>query len=374
MHLTLSLTHRCCFACSYCYAGTSRPTAMSRETAELAVDGALEAAEGKLDLGFFGGEPLLAWDLLRQTTEYAVRQAERRAVRLRTTVTTNASCLTSERMAWLQSAAFHVGVSLDGNRAMHDECRRYADGRSSFDDCLRGARIALAAEPSTEVIAVASPRNVCHLAAGVHFLATTVGFQHITVSPDYYATWSEEHLATWRAAMKQTADIYLQHYRGGTPFHLSYLDNKIISRLKGSLGQADICHFGAGEYAVAPSGRVYPCERLIGDDSGEGWVLGDVHDGWVPSAPNDSPSAHRCTNPECASCTIEPVCQRHCGCVNYALTGHADRTDGVVCFHERTTAALADRVADTLFAEGNQAFLRRFYGEEGPAETCEEDE
>ena len=67
---------------------------------------------------------------------------------------------------------------------------------------------------------------------------------------------------------------------------------------------------------------------------------------------------------ECIGCEFRPRCMNWCCCINYALTGAIDETDGIVCFHERTAIKVADRVGSLLFEEKNPAFLNRFYYEE----------
>src|SRR5688572_23582092 len=101
MNLTLVLTHQCNLACGYCYAGAKDQRRMDWDTAKAAIDAALATGEKKLDLSFFGGEPLLEWDMLVKATEYAEARAPEAGVRLRTLITTNGTHLTEARLAWL---------------------------------------------------------------------------------------------------------------------------------------------------------------------------------------------------------------------------------------------------------------------------------
>ncbi len=124
MDLTLCLTHDCNLACSYCYAGHKRAVVMTRETAAAALDLAFrELRTGKLQLSFFGGEPLLEWDTLAWATDRARGMAADAGVDLQLTVTTNATLLTDERVAWLTDREFALGISIDGDRESHDRTR-----------------------------------------------------------------------------------------------------------------------------------------------------------------------------------------------------------------------------------------------------------
>ena len=118
--LTLCLTHDCNLRCRYCYAGRKYAHAMSRETAERGMDiGLAEVVrtERGLDLSFFGGEPLLEWDLLQHCCNYLKQQAAEQGVRVRFGITTNGTLLTRKRLEWLAEQDFLVGLSVDGSRS-----------------------------------------------------------------------------------------------------------------------------------------------------------------------------------------------------------------------------------------------------------------
>ena len=69
-------------------------------------------------------------------------------------------------------------------------------------------------------------------------------------------------------------------------------------------------------------------------------------------------------NADCMACAIRTRCMNWCCCINYAMTGAIDLTDGILCFHERTAVSVADHVAEVLYGESNPTFLSRFYYED----------
>jgi len=364
MDLTLSLTHDCNLACSYCYAGTKHPTTMSWEVARQAVDFALSFPCESAQLGYFGGEPLLAWDLLMRSADYADTVAAEKGIRLKRTVTTNGTLLNPARAAWLKAHDFYPALSLDGNRAMHEATRPFARGASSFDACLRGLEILQKEFPAVEVIVVPDPANIHHLDAGVRFLAGEQGVTRVSVNPNFYAAWPPEALAAWRAAFLSLGDYYVQRYRENRPLALNFIDGKIITRLKDGFECRDRCNFGEREIAVAPSGRIYPCERIVADDTNADLCIGDVFAGFAEARRQEVLGRRGNVNAECLSCGIRRRCMNWCCCINYALTGAIDRTDGIICFHERLAVEVADHAGETLFTEGNAPFLSRFYYED----------
>lgn len=361
MDFSLSLTHDCNLACRYCYAGTKRRDRMAWETAAAAIDFAFTFAAPELQLGFFGGEPLLEWDLLTRCTVRTGELAAAHNVRLKKTVTTNGTLLTPERVEWLYRQGFFPAVSVDGNRAMHDRTRPFADGRSSHDACVRGLRLARERFPDVEVILVADPANIAHLADGLRELAETEGVRRLSVNPNFFAAWDETARDEWRRAYEAVADFYLARHRAGRPVAVNFLDAKIITRLKNGYAACDKCNFGEREIAVAPSGRLYPCERLIGEDRNDVMCIGDVFHGFDHEKRRSLLARRGNHDPECQDCGYRGRCMNWCGCINHTLTGSIDRTGDSVCFHERLAIAAADRVATLLFAERNPAFLERFY-------------
>jgi uncharacterized protein len=160
------------------------------------------------------------------------------------------------------------------------------------------------------------------------------------------------------------SDDWVRRYREGKPVWVNFVDGKIITRLKQGFSCRDRCGFGCREIAVAPSGNLYPCERLVGEDTDEAIRMGNVNEGIDREKQERYRQATGNADPECARCAIRERCMNWCGCTNYGLTGAIDRTDGVLCWHEQAAIREADRAGATLFAEGNPHFLRTYYGME----------
>ena len=361
MDLTLSLTHDCNLACSYCYAGPKSANSMTLATAKNAIDFAFSFPAEKCQLGFFGGEPLLEWDLLQKSTAYAVSVAESHNTECKKTVTTNATLVTEDKMAWLKENDFWPALSIDGNRAMHDITRPLKSGGSSFDAAMRGLDIALSFFPDMEVIVVPDPSNIMHLFESVQFLAEEKKVLRIAINPNFYTEWPQQTLDQWRDAFKSIGEFYVGRYRERRALAINFIDGKIITRLKDGFEACDHCNFGEREIAVAPSGNIYPCERLVSDDTNDEMCIGNVADGFHDGKRGQILKKRGNVNDECISCAIRSRCMNWCCCINYAMTGAIDSTDGILCFHERLAVEVADEVAQVLYAESNPTFLSRFY-------------
>jgi uncharacterized protein len=361
MQLTLNLTHACNLACTYCYAGAPRAQHMSRGTVVRALDLGLGEcrAGGELQLSFFGGEPLLRWDTLRWATDLAAGRCREAGVTLRPTITTNGSLLSLDRVTWLADRGFAVAISIDGDQAGHDATRPLAGGGSSFALAMAGVHAALPSMPNLEAIMVVAPDNVERVDAGVRHLAAE-GVRCISLNPDFYAQWTDDALTAWERQWVAVADFFVQRFRDGADLYLNFVDTKIITRLKKGFACGDRCRFGEGEVAVAPSGRLYPCERLVGEDTGE-LAIGHVDSGYDETVRQPLLTRRGGVDPGCLECALQPRCMTWCGCINHATTGAIDRVHGLLCLHERLSIREADRAAGILWEEQNPLLLRKYY-------------
>jgi uncharacterized protein len=369
MDFTLCLTHACNLQCDYCYAGPKSARHMTWEVAKRAIDFGLEhtvkrapltPGDPKAQLGYFGGEPLLEWPLLQRSAEYTIAEAARLGMKLKKTVTTNMTLLDEAKVKWFRDSGFYLGLSLDGNAAMHDALRRFPDGSGSHAACAEALRFFRGPAAYAEVIVVVDPRNVAHLADSVEWLIAG-DIRNISLNPNFYIDWPEPALEAWRLAYERIADLYLSCYRKGAPVRVNVIDGKIRVRVKDGYAACDKCGFGDNEIAIAPSGNIYPCERIVADDTNEELRLGNVFSGFDAAKRSRIVSCRGNTEPECADCPVKDRCMNWCSCINVATTGAINRVDGIVCFHERMAIPVADRVGAALYAESNPAFLAKFY-------------
>jgi len=335
---------------------------MPRDVAERAIDLALSVRSNDARMDFFGGEPLMEWDLLRHCTDHAERAAGRAGVRLTKKLTTNGTLLTPERVGWLRRHGFRPDISVDGDRAMHDITRPLRGGGSSFDAVERGLELLLGTFPDASVVIVPDPANVSLLAEGARFLVEEKGVRRLVVSPNFYAEWPDGVRETWREAYERIADLYVGRYRAGRPVSVNVIDGKIASRLLRDFDGCSLCRFGLREMAVAPSGRIYPCDRMVGEDTGGETCIGTVFDGFDEDRRGALLEPLDLSSLGCDGCPVRQRCMNWCRAVNHMTTGSTRTPGEVVCFHERMSAEVADRAGGTLIEEGNLAFVERFGG------------
>jgi uncharacterized protein len=368
--VTLVLTHDCNLGCSYCYAGKKFRKAMTDEVGRAGIDLAIAttAEDGALDLSFFGGEPLLAWEALVSFSRYATARAAEKGLRLRQSVTTNGTLLDRARVDALAELGVYVALSLDGTKDANDLQRPLMSGKSSYDDTLRALELLVEAGRPFQVISVVTPASAKYFAASVEDLFAR-GVPRVVINPCYEAVWTDEDLATWEGEFVKALTTVAGEFRRGRVVSFGPFDNKIITRKKGKLGPEDACSLGEKFFAVAPSGNLYPCERMVGEDDHHEHVIGHVDRG-LDAVNAKAVRAHmpdyHATNDECGDCAEKQSCGAHCACANIAETGKPGVAGGVQCWYERTTLTLGDVFMRAMIEEQNEPFLRWFFPEGAP--------
>jgi len=357
MTFYISLTHNCQLRCNYCYTGEKYHKPISKETILKSIAFILDFPMQELNFGFFGGEPLLEWELLQFATYEMEREAKLRGIVLRKTFTTNGVLLDDKKVAWLREHAFYMVVSLDGNEQMHNTHRVYADSSDTFKDVKAGllALQKLYTPKEYSVISVVTPQNITYLNASVKYLHEVLNVKNIRLALNYFTEWGEE-TKSYREVYHALGHYVIERYREDKEITIDIIDEKILTQLEG----CGSCSFGEMKIAVAPSGNIYPCERLIAEDSGE-LSIGDVYNGFNLLRRNELISQRGNSNEECKTCALRERCTNSCGCTNHTLTNSISTTNGVVCFFQKLFIEVADEVASTLYQEKNRLFLSKFY-------------
>lgn len=361
MKVTLNLTHRCNLSCRYCYSGRAFKKDMPFTTAQKIVDFAMRLTPPgqRVEFCFFGGEPLLCIDLMKNITSY-IREQEREAGKLvRLRITTNGTFLTQPILDFLKEENVDLCISLDGPAHVHDLNRRYQDGRGSFAEVVRNLRKAMKQLASVQVNAVYGPETLDYLPESVSFL-TELGVFVIHLNPNICASWPKDIYPRLRESYRQIAHHYIQSYQHGQEIAVNFIDSKIILFLKGGYTSGDMCGMGETQWAFAPSGNIYPCERFVGEDKDSSLCLGNIHTG-LDLARRCSLLQHKGNhNEQCKTCGLQRYCMNWCGCTNYYLTGHIGLAGPMLCASEKAAIQAAKHVLITLSELENELFINHF--------------
>lgn len=361
---TLCLTHDCTLRCRYCYAGRKYAHAMSRETAARAIDLVFEEARTSkqgADISFFGGEPLLEWELLQWCYQYAMAHAEGLIVPPRFGLTTNGTLLSAEKLTWLAERDFLIGLSIDGSEAMHNINRRRPDGSGSHAEVAEALRrIVEHPRVRSQVICVVTPGNVQHLNDGVAWLAAHYNGP-IGLNIDYWSEWTDEEFEILSRQYTLVTEQVADSYRSGAPIRLRNLEDKITMHLHATEGDCLRCRIGEREIAVSVDGNFFPCSRLVGEGDSPELNFGNVTDGIDRAKQQYIIATRGCATPACKVCSLRRRCLNSCGCTNYAASGKINQVSPFLCCSEKLFIHTADDMAAKLYEEQNPAFMQRFY-------------
>lgn len=285
--ISLNVAQGCNMSCSYCYADEGRFGAHARlmkpEMARRAVDAFLDQVPSGADavLGYMGGEPFLNAALIHETTRYAADRAEARGVRLRFSVTTNATLLRDEDAVLLSEFPFSVAVSLDGDRATSDRQRPMRNGQSSHDRTLAGlAKLTGQGQRPRHVSvrATITPRSG-HLSDMLDaMLAQNVdeaGFAPVLVSPNPRDAFATEDFERFLEQMihcgARAKDALVRRRR----FGFSNFETALQELHRGA-HRPYPCGAAAGYASVSAEGGLFGCHRAIDD---ERFAIGSIEGG-----------------------------------------------------------------------------------------------
>lgn len=281
--LCLNLAHDCNLACRYCFAGQGpfggERGLMPRETARQAID-FLIAASGdrrRLEIDFFGGEPLLDREVLFDVVPYAEERATASGKAFRFTLTTNATPLTDDVIDFLDRHHVALVLSIDGRPSVHDTMRPMRNGRGSYDVVLERIKKAVAARGGQDYYLRGTyTHHNLDFTEDVRHLAD-LGFGRLSLEPvvglagDDYAL-TQDDLARAEAEYERLTAYYLERFEAGRPlvfFHFELEDQGGPCLKKRATG----CGAGHEYLAVTPDGDLFPCHQFVGRD---GFKLGDV--------------------------------------------------------------------------------------------------
>jgi radical SAM protein with 4Fe4S-binding SPASM domain len=238
--------------------------------------------------------------------------------------------------------------------------RLTAGGKGTFDAVAQGlARLRDAGIPH-QLLAVVGPWSAPSLDRTVA-TALALGPEKVQLSIDYGAPWTEESLGALREGLRDAGDVWMAAFRAGKAVPLNPLHGKILAHLHGGMPCASRCLLAQGELTVAPSGNLYPCGQMVGEDDDDALVIGHVSTGVDAARVARLQSARDRIDDTCGDCELVDRCQSQCGCRHLALTGELGKITASLCETEAAFVEEADRVAETLHGEGCRAFLAYYY-------------
>ena len=328
--LCLHIAHACNLSCKYCFAEEGlyhgkKAELMPYEVGKQALD-FLVANSGNrrnLEVDFFGGEPLLNFDVVKQLVEYGRELEKTHDKHFRFTLTTNGVLLNDEIMEFANREMDNVVLSIDGRKEIHDMMRPFQRGDGSYDIILPKFKKFADSRGQQKYYARGTfTHNNLDFSEDVLHLAD-LGFKQISVEPvvaqstDDYALQEEDLPKLFEEYDKLAAEMVKRHGtdKDFTFFHFM-IDLEggpcVYKRLSG-------CGSGTEYMAVTPSGELYPCHQFVGT---EGFKMGDV---WTGITNTEMQTQFKGCNvysrPACKDCFAKFYCSGGCAANAYNFTG-----------------------------------------------------
>lgn len=329
--LCLNIAHDCNLACKYCFAsqgdyGGVKRELMSFDVAKRAVDFLISMSGPRqhCEIDFFGGEPLLNWDVVKQTVEYIESiQAQHNKI-FKLTLTTNGVLLTQDKIDYVNEHNMSLVLSIDGREEVHNRMRPSAGGTDTYKTVAKNLVNAVKQRDGREYYVRGTyTHNNLDFVKDVMAMSD-LGFEHLSMEPvvgkEGEYVLRDEDLPILEKEYEKLADLYLQRQKDGWGekfnfFHFRmdlYRGPCMAKRLRG-------CGAGHEYMAVVPNGDIYPCHQFVGRD---GYVLGNVYEGLKNfDIPREFRNTHVFTKPTCAACWAKFFCSGGCHANNETFGG-----------------------------------------------------
>ncbi len=356
--MCLHIAHDCNLRCKYCFAstgdfGTGRKL-MTAETGKAAIDFLLEKSVGRenLEVDFFGGEPLMNFDVVKEIVSYARSKEKECGKKFRFTMTTNGMLLTDDKMDYLNEEMQNIVLSIDGRREVNDRMRQRIDGSGSYDRIVPNFQKMVEKRGDKEyyVRGTYTKHNLDFSEDVLHLYE--LGFDQISVEPvvedasvEYAVT--EDDLETIFAEYDRLAEkISAIRQQGGKInfFHFMIdLDQGpcVVKRLRG-------CGSGNEYVSITPDGDIYPCHQFVGQEE---YKMGNLADGtFREEIKKEFAGAHVYSKPACRECWAKFYCSGGCNANNYIYNGDIHQAYELSCAiqKKRLECAILLKVSEML--------------------------
>lgn len=354
--MCLHVAHTCNLNCQYCFASQGQyhgeRALMSFEVGKQALDFLIAQSGSRvnLEVDFFGGEPLMNWDVVKQLVEYARSVEKERGKNFRFTLTTNGMLIDDDVIDFANREMSNVVLSLDGRKEIHDRLRVDYAGNGSYERIVPKFQKLVEARGNKNyymrgTFTHANPDFTKDLFHMTDLGFTELSMEPVVCAPEDPAALTAEDLEIVKDQYELLAKDMLRREKEGKPitFYHYMLDLTggpcIYKRISG-------CGSGTEYMAVTPWGDLYPCHQFVGE---EAYKLGDIWNGVTNTALREEfRSCNAYARPECNDCWARFYCSGGCAANAFHATGSIRGVYEAGCelFRKRIECAIMMKVAE----------------------------
>ena len=353
--LCLHVSHTCNLNCEYCFASQGKyhgdRALMSLEVGKRAIDFLVEnsGTRKNLEVDFFGGEPLMNWNTVKDIVAYARSIEKEKNKNFRFTLTTNGMLIDDDVIEFANKEMHNVVLSLDGRKEVHDHLRKTVNGKGSYDIIVPKFQdfVRRRGDKGYYIRGTFTHNNVDFTEDIFHM--ADLGFTELSMEPvvcspnDPYALTYDDLPKIFRQ-YEILAEYMLEREKQGKPitFYHYMIDLTggpcIYKRISG-------CGSGTEYMAVTPWGDLYPCHQFVGDEK---YLLGNIYDGVTnKEIQNEFKMCNAYARKECKDCWAKLYCSGGCAANAYHATGSVTGVYEYGCelFKKRMECAIMMKVA-----------------------------
>ena len=348
--LCLHVAHTCNLNCAYCFASQGKyhgdRAVMSFEVGKQALDFLIahSGTRTNLEVDFFGGEPLMNFDVVKQLVAYARSREEETHKRFRFTLTTNGMLIDDDVIDFANREMHNVVLSLDGRKEIHDRYRVDYAGNGSWERIVPKFQKLVQARGGKDyymrgTFTHQNPDFLKDIQTMLDLGFTELSMEPVVCAPGDPAALTQEDLSIVMEQYEQLARLMRKRREEGRPFTFYHY---MIDLTGGPCIYKRVSGCGSGtEYmAVTPWGDLYPCHQFVGD---ERFRLGNVWEGVTQSEVQaEFAGCNVYAHPECADCWAKLYCSGGCAANAYHATGKVTGVyaDGCKLFRKRMECAI----------------------------------
>ncbi|MBR3707191.1 MAG: thioether cross-link-forming SCIFF peptide maturase [Firmicutes bacterium] len=327
--LCIHIAHTCNLNCAYCFASQGKyqgeRAIMSLEVGKRALDFLIENSGSRhnLEVDFFGGEPLMNWDVVKEMVAYARSIEKEHNKNFRFTLTTNGLLIDDDVIEFANKEMSNVVLSLDGRKEIHDRYRVDYAGNGSWERIVPKFQNLVEARGGKNyymrgTFTHANPDFLKDIQKMLDLGFSELSMEPVVCAADDPSALTEEDMAVVMDQYEKLAELMLQRDKEGKPFTFYHY---MIDLTGGPCIYKRISGCGSGtEYmAVTPWGDLYPCHQFVGDEK---FRLGDIWEGVTNTEiQNEFASCNVYAHPECRDCWARLYCSGGCAANAYHATG-----------------------------------------------------
>ncbi len=337
----LNVAHDCNLRCDYCFAQTGdfggQRMIMSPETGKKAIDFLIERSKDRetLEMDFFGGEPLMAWDTVTATVDYARKREKECGKKFRFTITTNGVLLDDEKTDYINCEMSNCVLSLDGRKEVTDRIRRTLNGKSAYDVIVPKFQklVEKRGDKDYYVRATFTKYNLDFTEDILHM--RDLGFVQLSAEP--VVTDPKEPFAITESDLPRVFSEYdrlcdVMAHRTENKFNFFHFMIDLnggpcaIKRLRG-------CGCGNDYVAIDPRGDIYPCHQFVGIDR---WKMGNLSDGgFDEDIRTYFAKTHIYSKEGCRGCWAKFFCSGGCNANSFIYEGDVRKPYKIACELQR---------------------------------------